>query len=101
MKNFKAAQEIREANKRKQQKRKDKLKQLEEEREKDKAKWQSFSSKVIGGKKGSAKSGGSFGAKKKSIFATPESVTGRVGVGTCGKIFYCFEITNYNFLLPF
>ena len=91
MKNFKVAQEVREAQKRKQQKRKEKLKALEEEREKDKAKWQSFASKVIGGgggKKGSGKSSSSssFSAlKKKSIFATPESVTGRVGVGTCGK----------------
>ncbi|XP_017461484.1 PREDICTED: survival of motor neuron-related-splicing factor 30-like, partial [Rhagoletis zephyria] len=89
MKNFKVAQEVREAQKRKQQKRKEKLKALEEEREKDKAKWQSFASKVIGGggKKGSGKSSSSssFSAlKKKSIFATPESVTGRVGVGTCG-----------------
>lgn len=43
---FKRTQELREAQKRKQQKRKDKLQLLEEEREKDKMKWQSFASKV-------------------------------------------------------
>jgi len=76
----------REAAKKKQQKRQDKLKELEEEREKDKMKWQSFAS---GGfksknkvKKGLATITGS--KPRISIFASPDSVDGRVGVGTCG-----------------
>ena len=60
----------RESLKKKQQKRQTKIKELEEEREKDKAKWQSFAKK----KK----------ISNKSIFSSPDSVEGRVGVGTCG-----------------
>ncbi|KAH9422048.1 survival of motor neuron-related-splicing factor 30 [Dermatophagoides pteronyssinus] len=73
---FKKQQELREHQRRKQQKRKEKLKQLEEEREKDKMKWQSFAHKVVNKKM--------KGNQKKSIFASPDSVSGRVGVGTCG-----------------
>ena len=46
----------------------------EEEREKEKQKWTSFSAKAFGKK----------GFVKKSIFKTPETVDGKVGVGTCG-----------------
>ena len=50
------------------------LKALEAEREKEKNKWASFSSKAFGKK----------GFVKKSIFKTPETGDGRGGVGTCG-----------------
>ncbi|EDV23303.1 uncharacterized protein TRIADDRAFT_5809, partial [Trichoplax adhaerens] len=59
-------------------KKQQKLKDLEKERETEKSKWQQFSNKVItyiGSKKG---------LLKRSIFASPDSVTGKVGVGTCG-----------------
>ncbi|XP_014663729.1 PREDICTED: survival of motor neuron-related-splicing factor 30-like [Priapulus caudatus] len=59
------------------QKKAARMKEMEEEREKEKGKWQDFNSKTFG--KGHKK-----GMVKKSIFATPDSVTGRVGVGTCG-----------------
>ncbi|XKL61884.1 hypothetical protein PGB90_001717 [Kerria lacca] len=49
------------------------FKQLEEERETEKNKWLMFSSKTY--KKGMS---------KKSIFASPDNVNGRVGIGTCG-----------------
>jgi len=45
---------------------------MEQEREKSKKSWLNFSTK-----KGLI-------TKKKSIFASPESVDGRVGIGTCG-----------------
>ena len=71
-----------EALKRKRQKREEKLKDFEQEREKDKMKWQQFAmGKKAGKKKGLASAAG---GKKTSIFATPESVDGRVGIGTCG-----------------
>ena len=50
------------------------MKAMEAEREKEKNKWAAFSSKAFGKK----------GFVKKSIFKTPESCDGRVGVGTCG-----------------
>ena len=50
------------------------MKTLEQEREKEKQKWSNFSAKAFGKK----------GFVKKSIFKTPESSDGRVGVGTCG-----------------
>ncbi|XP_054152472.1 survival of motor neuron-related-splicing factor 30-like [Oppia nitens] len=62
--------------KKKQQKKKERLKELEEEREKDKMKWQSFANKAY--------NKNMKGATKRSIFASPDSVSGRVGVGTCG-----------------
>lgn len=67
----------REYKRKKAQKKAARMKELEEEREKEKGKWQEFNSKSFG--KGIRK-----GKVKKSIFATPDSVTGRVGVGTCG-----------------
>lgn len=62
--------------KKKQLKKQQRLKGLEEEREKEKHKWQQFNYK--------ANNKHLKGAVKKSIFASPESVSGRVGVGTCG-----------------
>jgi survival-of-motor-neuron-related-splicing factor 30 len=64
----------REAQKEKKKKKMEKMKELEAEREKEKNKWTSFSSKAFGKK----------GFVKKSIFKTPETVEGKVGVGTCG-----------------
>ncbi|KPM04786.1 survival motor neuron-like protein [Sarcoptes scabiei] len=84
---FKKQQEQREASRRKQQKRKEKQKLLEEEREKDKRKWQSFASKVVTKKM--------KGSQKKSIFASPDSVDGRVGVGTCGQYDFKFETNKF------
>lgn len=60
--------------KKRKQKKQQRFKELEEEREVDKNKWLNFTSKH---------------AKKqpvhvKSIFASPENVEGRVGIGTCG-----------------
>lgn len=73
----------REQVKAKQQKRLEKLQSLEEERERDKRKWQDFAM----GKKGPKKKGltSATGSKTRvSIFASPDGVDGRVGVGTCG-----------------
>jgi len=64
----------REAQKEKKKKKLEKLKEMEAEREKEKNKWSTFSSKAFGKK----------GFVKKSIFKTPETVEGKVGVGTCG-----------------
>ncbi|XP_053963310.1 survival of motor neuron-related-splicing factor 30 [Anastrepha obliqua] len=50
------------------------FKELEEERESDKKKWLSFTNKNL--KKP--------GMKVRSIFASPDTVSGRVGIGTCG-----------------
>ncbi|KAF9801415.1 hypothetical protein SFRURICE_013153 [Spodoptera frugiperda] len=60
--------------KKKKQKKQQRMKQYEEEREAGKNNWLNFHSKVI--KKP--------GVKAKSIFASPDNLTGRVGVGTCG-----------------
>jgi len=54
----------------------DKVKEIEESREKEKNKWQSFNHKAITKSK--------KGTIKKSIFATPDDGRGRVGFGTCG-----------------
>lgn len=67
----------------KQQKRSEKFQSLDEERERDKRKWQDFAM----GKKGAKKKGltSATGSKTRvSIFASPDGVDGRVGVGTCG-----------------
>lgn len=61
--------------KKKKQKKVQRFKELEEERETDKNKWLNFKTK-------GAKKTGSI--KIKSIFASPENVNGRVGIGTCG-----------------
>ncbi|XP_077295502.1 survival of motor neuron-related-splicing factor 30 [Arctopsyche grandis] len=60
--------------KKKKQKKQQRYKQIEEERESEKNKWLSFN----------AKSTKKSGAKGKSIFASPDNVNGRVGIGTCG-----------------
>ncbi|KAM3967452.1 splicing factor 30 [Aphomia sociella] len=60
--------------KKKKQKKQQRFKQIEEERESEKNKWLSFHSKAT--KKP--------GVKSKSIFASPDNLTGRVGIGTCG-----------------
>ncbi|XP_066140523.1 survival of motor neuron-related-splicing factor 30 [Euwallacea fornicatus] len=52
------------------------FKEMEEEREQDKKKWLAFANKAVKTKKS--------GLNTKSIFASPESVNGRVGIGTCG-----------------
>ncbi|KAK3912644.1 Survival of motor neuron-related-splicing factor 30 [Frankliniella fusca] len=62
----------REYQKKKKQKKLQRFKQLEEDRETEKNKWLAFATKKKGG------------CLKKSIFASPESVSGRVGIGTCG-----------------
>jgi len=60
--------------KKRKQKKMQRFKELEEEREVDKNRWLNFTTKNH--KKP--------GMKVKSIFASPESVAGRVGIGTCG-----------------
>lgn len=62
----------REYQKKKKQKKLQRFQQLEQERETEKEKWLAFATKKKGG------------CLKKSIFASPESVSGRVGIGTCG-----------------
>merc|ERR1712106_90320 len=64
----------REAQKEKKKKKLESMKEHEAEREKEKTKWTSFSAKAFGKK----------GFVKKSIFKTPETTEGKVGVGTCG-----------------
>ncbi|XP_017085357.1 survival of motor neuron-related-splicing factor 30 [Drosophila eugracilis] len=59
--------------KKRKQKKQQRFKDLEEERESDKNKWLHFTNKNQ--KKG---------MNAKSIFASPDNVSGRVGVGTCG-----------------
>lgn len=60
--------------KKKKQKKQQRFKQIEEERESEKNKWLSFHTKA------SKKPG----VRTKSIFASPDNLTGRVGIGTCG-----------------
>ncbi|XP_044130722.1 survival of motor neuron-related-splicing factor 30 isoform X3 [Bufo gargarizans] len=68
----------REYKKKKALKKAQRIKELEQEREDQKDKWQQFNNKAYSkNKKGQVK-------VKRSIFASPESVTGKVGVGTCG-----------------
>ncbi|XP_034040774.1 survival of motor neuron-related-splicing factor 30 [Thalassophryne amazonica] len=68
--------EQREYKKRKAQKKVQRIKELEQEREEQKSKWQQFNNKAYSKNK--------KGQVKRSIFASPESVNGKVGVGTCG-----------------
>lgn len=67
----------REYKRRKSQKKAQRRAQLEEEHESDKNKWLDFNIRTF--------SKTSKGKVKKSIFATPDSVGGKVGVGTCGS----------------
>lgn len=62
--------------KKKKLKKQQRFKELEEEREVEKKKWLAFANKAIKTKKS--------GLQTKSIFASPDSVNGRVGIGTCG-----------------
>lgn len=62
--------------KRKKLKKQQRFKELEEEREIEKKKWLAFASRAVKTKKS--------GLQTKSIFASPDSVNGRVGIGTCG-----------------
>lgn len=62
--------------KKKKLKKQQRFKELEEERESEKKKWLAFANKAVKNKK--------IGLKTKSIFASPDSVNGRVGIGTCG-----------------
>ncbi|XP_020486561.1 survival of motor neuron-related-splicing factor 30 [Labrus bergylta] len=68
--------EQREYKKKKAQKKVVRMKELEQEREEQKSKWQQFNNKAYSKNK--------KGQVKRSIFASPESVNGKVGVGTCG-----------------
>lgn len=67
-----------ELKKKKLQKKKQKLKEFEEARELSKQKWQNF---YKGSSKGKHKL---KGVNKKSIFASSEDGTGKIGIGTCG-----------------
>ncbi|GFO44893.1 survival of motor neuron-related-splicing factor 30 [Plakobranchus ocellatus] len=69
--------EQREYKRKKNLKKAQRLKQLEEEHEQEKNKWLDFNHKTF--------SKTNKGRVKKSIFATPDSVMGKVGVGTCGS----------------
>ncbi|CAH4031095.1 survival of motor neuron-related-splicing factor 30 [Pieris brassicae] len=60
--------------KKKKQKKQQRFKQIEEERESEKNKWLNFHTKA------SKKPG----IRSKSIFASPDNLEGRVGIGTCG-----------------
>ncbi|KAJ8365463.1 hypothetical protein SKAU_G00142940 [Synaphobranchus kaupii] len=68
--------EQREYKKKKAFKKAQRMKELEQEREVQKSKWQQFNNKAYSKNK--------KGQVKRSIFASPESVDGKVGVGTCG-----------------
>ncbi|KAJ8404868.1 hypothetical protein AAFF_G00332550 [Aldrovandia affinis] len=68
--------EQREYKKKKAFKKAQRIKELEQEREVQKSKWQQFNNKAYSKNK--------KGQVKRSIFASPESVNGKVGVGTCG-----------------
>ena len=68
--------EQREYKRKKTQKKVQRLKTMEEEREVEKNKWLDFNAKTF--------SKTSKGKVKKSIFATPDHVNGKIGVGTCG-----------------
>lgn len=72
----KAKMHNREYLKKKKLKKQQRFKELEEERECEKKKWLAFANKALKSKK--------TGLKTKSIFASPDSVNGRVGIGTCG-----------------
>ncbi|XP_010713057.1 survival of motor neuron-related-splicing factor 30 [Meleagris gallopavo] len=93
----------REYKKKKALKKAQRIKELEQEREDQKVKWQQFNNRAYSktkrpvqhllelrsrGLSKPTKSSYVYGAAhmavKRSIFASPESVTGKVGVGTCG-----------------
>lgn len=73
-------QQQREMIKKKQQKKQSRFKELEEARERDKNKWKQFNQKAVH----KHLKGATSLSKKQSIFKSPETVEGKVGVGTCG-----------------
>ncbi|XP_076275906.1 survival of motor neuron-related-splicing factor 30-like [Rhynchophorus ferrugineus] len=73
---FKKSKINKEYLKKKKLKKQQRFKELEEEREVEKKKWLAFANKAIKTKKS--------GLKTRSIFASPDTVNGRVGIGTCG-----------------
>ncbi|XP_064381853.1 survival of motor neuron-related-splicing factor 30-like [Halichondria panicea] len=70
--------EIREYKKKKAAKKKEKMNEVEEFREHEKGRWKSFSQKSS-----KSRSGPLNAKQRKSIFAVPDSLEGKVGVGTC------------------
>ncbi|RWS14179.1 survival of motor neuron-related-splicing factor 30-like protein [Dinothrombium tinctorium] len=80
IKRYEQKAQIKEGLKKKQQKKINRIKELEEERERDKNKWQSFYQKT----RTIAKRYGVSGSGCGSIFASPSTIEGKVGVGTCG-----------------
>lgn len=66
-------------------KKQQRFKEIDEERETEKNKWLNFTTKAT--KKSST--------KIKSIFASPDNVNGRVGIGTCGVSGK--EMTKYSY----
>lgn len=83
-KKSRAAEDVlREQKRKKLLKKKQRAKEIEEQREREKQNWLDFFNNSKGS--GSSKSGKSLkGVSKKSIFASPDSIQGKVGVGTCG-----------------
>lgn len=70
-------EQLKEHRKKKTQKKQQKQQDVEELREKEKDRWKHFTQK-------SSKQKGPLNSKqKRSIFAVPDSLSGRVGVGTC------------------
>jgi len=68
------AAELREYLQKRKQKKQQRFKMMDEKREQDKDSWKSFHTKTSKKK----------GVVRKSIFASPDNVEGRVGIGTCG-----------------
>ncbi|XP_065897994.1 survival of motor neuron-related-splicing factor 30-like [Dysidea avara] len=69
--------ELQELRKKKVQKKVTRLQEIEDAREKEKLRWKEFAHR-------SGKKGAPIGGKqKRSIFAVPDSIHGKVGVGTC------------------
>eukprot|EP01062_Namystynia_karyoxenos_P067431 TRINITY_DN6138_c0_g1_i1.p1 TRINITY_DN6138_c0_g1~~TRINITY_DN6138_c0_g1_i1.p1 ORF type:complete len:382 (+),score=117.77 TRINITY_DN6138_c0_g1_i1:72-1148(+) len=68
----------RERKRQKQQRFQDRMKEVNEEMEVGRSNWKSFMAAQQGSR------GVRSGVAKKSIFASPDDATGRVGVGTCG-----------------
>ena len=70
--------EMRELKKKKALKKQARLQEIEEVRETEKSRWKNFTDKS------SKQRGGPISSKqKRSIFAVPDSINGKVGVGTC------------------
>ncbi|XP_031562398.1 survival of motor neuron-related-splicing factor 30-like [Actinia tenebrosa] len=76
--------QLREQKRKKMAKKQQRLKELGEQREQEKNRWLDFFNNSKGGASSSKQPKNLKGVSKKSIFASPETLTGRVGVGTCG-----------------